>query len=48
MIKHTIKKKKKDLVILTKSRKQYNNQIFMEVDMAYREDPYLASKVDIA
>ena len=34
----------KDLVILTKPRKQYNNQIFMEVGMAYLGDPYLASR----
>jgi hypothetical protein len=34
----------KDLIILTKPRKQYNNQTFMEVGMAYCGDLYLASR----
>ena len=40
--------KHKDLVILTKPRTQYDNQIFMDVGMAYWEDPYLASKELVA
>ncbi len=39
---------KKDLIMLTRPKKQCNNQIFMEVDMAYLEDPYVASRELVA
>ena len=34
----------KDLVTLTNHRKQHDQWTFMEVDMTYWEDPYLASR----
>ena len=46
VIKHA--RQHEDLVILTKPRKQCNKQTFMEVGIAYWEDPYLAPRELVA